>query len=282
VTQQVEPVSRRPVVLDLDGSPTSVSTLLADAWRARELTGTLARRDFFSRYRRASLGIVWAVAMPLLQAFVLAIVFTKVARLSLPGNAFVFVFSGMASWAFFSSALGAGSTAIVDNSALASRIYFPRLTLSAVAVASTSYMLVVNYVVLLVAEFVTGASLSIRILYVPAGLVLAFLVTLTLSTVLAALHVYFRDVKYLIQAVLLIAFYLTPVFYPLGRAPAALRGVAEANPMTGVIELTRRGTVGADHDWLQCVAITGIWVVVLVALSLWLYGRHDRRFADLM
>jgi ABC-type polysaccharide/polyol phosphate export permease len=118
-------------------------------------------------------------------------------------------------------------------------------------------------------------------LLVPAVLLLLAL-TIVFAAVLAALHVYFRDVRYLVQAGLLLAFYLTPVFYPLDRAPAALADVVKVNPTTGVIELYRAATVGADAHYGVAVAISVAWALVLAAAAARLYARYDRVFADLL
>ena len=256
--------------------------MLARSWGSRNLILSLARRDFFSRYRRASLGVLWAIAMPLAQAGILAVVFTKVARLSLPGNAFVFTYAGIAGWSFFSAGVNTASTSIVDGSSLASRIYFPRLVLPLVSVLSGSYLLVVNYVLVFVVALATGTDLSFALLLGPLGMIMTLLTTLFAATLLAGVHVYFRDTRYLVQTVLMLALYVTPSFYPLTRAPSQLRLAAEINPMTGPIELTRRGLGIADPTWLHTVAISGGWLVVLIVGTLWLYRRFDRLFSDLM
>jgi lipopolysaccharide transport system permease protein len=270
------------MVLDLTARPQSARSMLAAFWRSRDLAFSLARRDFFSRYRRTSLGAIWAIAMPLMQAGVMALVFTRVARLSLPGNAFVFTYAGMAGWSFFASGIGTSSTAIVDNSSLASRIYFPRLVLPLVSVLSGVYLLIFNFLLLLVVAFATGTDLSVYVLLVPLGMCMALLTTVLAAAVLAGIHVYFRDTKYLVQAILLLAVYVTPSFYPLTRAPSKLRIFAELNPMTGPIELTRRGIGMSDPNWLTTVGINAIWVVAMLVAAVWIYRRFDRLFSDLM
>jgi lipopolysaccharide transport system permease protein len=269
-------------VLDVTGSSVSLRSLVAGVWSSRDLIATMARREFFAKYRRASLGVVWAVILPLLQAVVLAVVFTRVGRVNLPGNPFVFVFSGMAAWSFFTVAFGAGSTAIVDNAILASQVYFPRISLPLIQVITSVYLAVVNIVIVLIAAYATGATAGWRVFYLVPAFVLMMVLTAVASALFAALHVYFRDVRYIVQASLIFLLYLTPVVYPLTEAPHALRIVADINPMTGVIELYREATVGADPHWLLTVGISGIWIVVLsIGVSL-LYCRFERVLADLL
>jgi lipopolysaccharide transport system permease protein len=115
---------------------------------------------------------------------------------------------------------------------------------------------------------------------VPAVAVGALLVA-SLASVLSAMHVYFRDVRYLVQASLIPWFYLTPVFYPLD-AIGGLRPWIEVNPITGVVQLARAGTVGIDGPWLTSVAWTLGWSAVLFVVALVVHRRHDRIFVDLL
>lgn len=282
MTQTADAQTGRQVILDVTGPWRSPASLIRSAWDAREIVVTLAKREFFSRYRRTSLGAFWAVILPLVQAAVLAAVFTKVARVSLQGNAFVYVYTGLASWSFFSTTLGFAATSIVDNAQLASKIYFPRVALPVVAVLSNSYVAAINYLIAIVAIYVTGTSAHPGALAILAGFLLLILMTAALAILLSGLHVYFRDLRYAVQALLLVAFYLTPTFYPLAQAPHWLRVVDEINPVTGVIELTRVGTIGADHNWWISVVIAIAWVVGVLGATVALYSRHDRVFADLL
>ncbi|HVT20091.1 MAG TPA: ABC transporter permease [Mycobacteriales bacterium] len=282
MTQTADTATGSQSIHDVTGPWTPPGALVRRTWAARELVFTLARREFFSKYRRTSLGAFWAVILPLVQALVLAVVFTKVARIGLPGNAFVYVFSGLASWSFFSVTLGYASTSIVDNAQLASKIYFPRAALPIVAVVSNSYVAVVNYVILVIAIYASGTSPDVRAFGVLAAVATLFVLTTALATLLSGLHVYFRDLRYAIQAILLVAFYVTPTFYPLSQAPHALRVLDEINPVTGIIELTRVGTVGADHNWWISVIATYGWIAAVTCAALLLFSRHDRVFADLL
>src|SRR3954451_7068135 len=116
-------------VLELTGSRTPVRVLLADLWQHRDLLAMLARQDYRSRYRSASLGLLWSIFLPLLQGLVIAIVFGKLigggqAKVYIP-----YVVTGVTSFGYLSQSLTAASTSIVDQGAIAGRIYFPRLVL---------------------------------------------------------------------------------------------------------------------------------------------------------
>jgi len=267
---------------ELRGETTPVRELLREIWKSRGLLAMLARRDFFVRYRRASFGLVWAVALPLLQAVVLAVVFSRVARINVSRvNYTVFIFSGMISWTYFSTVLGAGSTAIVDSAAMTTKIYFPRAVLPLITMATNLYGFAVSATILLAMALITGVDLGINVLLlIPATILMAALAT-SFALVFSALHVYFRDVRFVVQAMIIVWFYITPIIYPitlLGR----LGHFVFANPMTGVVELMRAATVGADAGWVTSIWWTLGWIVVMWVIAIALHRRFNRVFVDLL
>jgi lipopolysaccharide transport system permease protein len=276
-----EPGARTGV--DLTSAPPPLSRLLSDLWASRRLAYMLARRDFFVRYRRARLGLAWAVVVPLSQALVLALVIGRLTDIRptddvpLP----LFVFAGMVAWTFFSVAFGAGATAIADGSGLTTKIYFPRAVLPLVTVGAGAVTLLLNVVVLVVMMPFFGVTPGARLLLLPAALALLFAFTAGLSLVLSAVHVHVRDVRYLLEAASRALFYATPVFYPLHQV-GSLRHVLAVNPCTGVTELFRAATVGADAEWLTSLWWSLGWTAALLALGLELHRRLDRTFSDLL
>ena len=267
---------------ELGGEATATRALVADLWRSRRLLGLLARKDFFVRYRRASFGTLWAIGLPVVQAVVLALVFSRIVKVATPGRSYAtFVFSGVAAWTFFSSTLSVAGTAIVDGSALSTKIYFPRALLPLVAVAANAYGLVLSLVVLVVMAAATGSAPGARILLLVPATALLVALAAGFSLVLAALHVYFRDVRYVLQAALLAWFYVTPVIYPLTLARGLARWLA-VNPLTGAVELVRASVMGADTGWVSAVWWSLGWTAVLAVLALALHRRFDRVFVDLL
>lgn len=264
---------------DLTAKPLPARFIVRDVWRSRSLIATLARKDFFVRYRRTSFGLLWAVALPLLQATILTIVFGKILK-SRAEDYGVYVFSGMVPWSFFSATLGTGATAIVDNTTLANRIYFPRAVLPLISVVSSLYSVAITLVILVGMCIGFGVHLGPEVLLLLPGVLLVAVLAGSFSLVLAALHVYFRDIRFMVSAALTVWLYITPVIFQVEQLPGFLRPFIRINPMTGVVELFRFATVGTHEGWMTSLAITGVWVVALVTIALQLHRRFDRLFAD--
>lgn len=268
-------------VLHLEGERTPPGRLLRDLWSRRALFGMLARKDFQSRYRSAGLGVLWSVLLPLFQGAVLAFVFTRFVRIEVgPGQSYaVHVISGMVLWGYFTQSLTAGATSIVDQSAIASKVYFPRLILPAVPALANLVSVAVSAAVAAVLAAVLAEPPGRSLVVLPLALVLLAALTVTLAAIIAVVHVYFRDVRYLLQASLLVGLYATPIIYPLDAA-GGYEWLLLANPVTGCVQLARFALLGEADRLGVAVASSALWVLALAAVTVAIYVRHERTAAD--
>lgn len=268
-------------VMILDGSAPSRRTWLREVRSFWPVLDMLARKDFKTRYKGAALGIVWSVALPLIQATVLALVFSRIVRFEVENTSYgAYVLSGMLLWSYFVTTLNPSTTSIVDGASLTDKVWFPRILLVMTAPLANLVGLGVTLVVMLVALPIMGVDMTARLLVLPLAIVLLVAFTTALSAVLAALNVYFRDVRYLVQAVLLVWMYVTPIIYP-ARLLGRWEGWLDANPMTGIVTLSRYATVGAS-DWTRATTVSVVTTILLTVLAVELHRRHDRRFVDLL
>lgn len=270
----------------LTGPGTRPGELLRELWRSRRLVGVLARKDFFVRYRRTRLGLVWAVALPLAQAAALAAVFSSLVGVRATDGAelsyAVFIFAGMVPWTFFNAAFGAGSTSVVDGAGLAQRIYFPRLVFPLVAVTTALFPLVATLVVLLGLVVVLGPGIGLQTLWVVPGSLLVFALALGLSLLLSVAQVYVRDLRFAVTAGMTVLFYLTPVIYPVTRAPESLQPVLELLPAAGPVELFRHVVGAAGPGLWRSVVASLVWTVLAGVAGFVLHCRRDRVMTDLL
>ena len=271
---------------ELTGEPAPLRDMLEDVWRSRDLLRMLAKKDFVARYRRASLGMAWAVGLPLVQAVVLAVVLSHIVRFKTGVNYATFVYTGTLAWSFFSGTITSTTTSIVDGQVLATKIYFPRAILPLTTVVASLFAFLPGLPLLIILAAAFGVHLGLHtFLLIPATLLMIALTT-AISLVAAALHVYFRDMKYIVQAAVLPWFWASAVFYPLNSTilPAGpLRTLVELNPATGMILLFRAAVVpGADPGWAVTLWWPFVWTAVLLVVAAALYRRFDRVFVDLL
>ena len=239
----------------------------------------LARKDFQTRYKRASFGVLWAVMVPLLQGLVLAVVFSRVVKFAGGPGYGAYVFSGVVAFSYFSTTLSSGATAIVDGSGLTDKVWFPRVLLALVPAAANAVSLVISIVVLLALLPILDGRFGWELVLLVPGIVLLVAFTTALTLVVSALHVYFRDVKFLVQAALLVWLYVTPIIYYKALL-AGLAPWADLNPMTGVVTLFHIATIGGTDPLARPLAISVAITLVLAVAGLEGQRRHDRLFVD--
>jgi len=272
---------------ELTGKPGGLGGLIASVWRSRDLMRMLAKKDFVARYRRASLGMAWAIGLPLVQAVVLAEVLSHLvgARFATPGSNYAtFVYTGTLAWSFFSGTLTATTSSITDGQVLATKIYFPRAVLPLTTVISSLYAFLPGLPLLVILAAAFGVHLGVRtFLLIPATLLMIALTT-AFALVAAALHVYFRDMKYIVQAIVVPWFYASAVFFRLNflHSHTFLRTAVELNPATGMVLLFRAAVVGADPGWTSTLIWPFVWTAGLLLIAAELYRRFDRVFVDLL
>jgi len=280
---QPDQITRAAPSIDLHGEATPLGRLARETWKARELLVILARKDFHVRYRRAALGVLWALALPLLQSAVMAVIFARVGHIRHVGvNYAALVLTGMAPWTYFNMALASGSTAVVDNTDLSAKVYFPRALLPMTQILTSLYGYVVTLAIVLGLCPLLHTPLTLHTLLVVPGTLLLVSLVCGFVLVFSALHVYFRDVRYLVTAALMLWMYVTPIIYTASDAPGSLRTIIDVNPMTGIVDLFHYATVGHVGAMSLPLAVTAVWTVVLLGAGVALHCRYNRVFADLL
>ena len=269
-----------PPSIDLQGEATSPVHLVKEVWQARQLMLILARKEFHVRYRRAAFGLLWAIGLPLLQSAVMAVVFSKVAKIGHAPHYPIFILSGMTAWVYFTAVLTVGSTAVVDGADISSRVYFPRILMPLVQVATGLYGFVITLVITLILCPLLGAPLGTSLVLLVPGTLLLIALTTGFCLVDSALHVYFRDVRYMVTAAVIVWFYVTPIIYPSSDAPHVLRSLINLNPMTGVVDLFHAGLLGTSGGLGFPVLVSCLWTAGLLVVGIGLHCRFNRVFAD--
>ena len=266
-------------VVEIGAQPAALGQWLRAVWEYRAVLWMLARKDFQVRYKRASLGVAWAVAVPLLQAAVLAIVFSRLVRVPTNVPYAPFVFAGVVCWSYFSGATQPSVTSIVDGAGLTDKVWFPRALLPIVPCLTNLVGLAVSLAALLVIAPLLGAPMTPWLLVLVPATLLLVAFTVSLGLVLSALHVYFRDVKFLVTAALLVWLYVTPILYP-KEAVGWLGPWLDFNPMTGIVDLFHLAVIGPGEPWHRAVIVTGVVTVALCVGGIEAHRRYDRLFVD--
>jgi ABC-type polysaccharide/polyol phosphate export permease len=255
---------------------------LGELWYYRELVMFLALRDLKVRYKQAVFGVGWALLQPLAGVVVFTVVFRRVAGVASDGIPYpLFAFTNLAVWSYLSSSVIKATQSLVTNSALVTKVYFPRFLAPLAALLPGLVDLIVALLFLAILIPVYGGDPGWPVLTLPLWMIAVVTVALGIGLWLATLNVRYRDVNQVISLVVQLWLFMSPVAYPASEVPKQWQYIYALNPMTGVLEGFRWALLGGP--WPGDIALLSIVVNVLVVSSGILYfQRVERRFADVI
>jgi lipopolysaccharide transport system permease protein len=258
-----------------------VALNIRELWKYRDLLWILIVRDLKLLYKQTALGAVWVVLQPLIAAAIFAVIFGLFARLPSDGVPYLlFVFCGLTVWTYFSHALQRAGNSLVSASQLISKVYFPRLIIPLAHTLGAIVDLVVTFAVLLVLMGTYGYMPSLRLLVLPAFLLLMISTATGVALWFSALSVKYRDCRSALPYFVQVWMYASPVIYPVSMVPAQWRPLYALNPVVGFIEGFRWAVLGRSAINTHILGITIIMSVLALMTGLFFFRRVERRFAD--
>jgi len=256
---------------------------LRELWQFRDLLFALAGRDVKLRYKQTALGVIWVVLQPLMAAGIFTFVFGKVAKLSSDGQPyFIFSFAGLLGWNLFSGVLTKVSGALVGNSHLIAKVFFPRLILPLSSIASAFVDFTVAAGMLAVLMAIYGLVPGWGLLLLPVWLAILLMLATGVGLYASSLMVSYRDVGYVLPVAVQILLYASPIAYSVSEVPEHLRQWFDLNPLSSLFVAIRWSVFGSGSiDFVQLSYSAGIAVTVLL-VGLFAFKRMERKFADVI
>jgi homopolymeric O-antigen transport system permease protein len=259
-----------------------------DLLRYRELFGSLFRRDLRAKYKGSFLGLAWTLALPLALMLVYLVVFSVLwkAEATDLDDYWLFLLCGLPPWVFLASSLQTAARSLVENAPLIRKVRFPRqlVPLSVVATQLVAFA-TMTAIVLVLALWFRPESRDTAWLAIPVGVVIVLFVS-GLSLTVAALNAVFRDVEFVIAALLLPWFFLTPVLYQLDDLPGAesrpwlIDLLHWGNPMTPAIEAYRTPLYAGELPPAADTIYLCVAAVVALAVGALVFRSVDDRIAS--
>jgi ABC-type polysaccharide/polyol phosphate export permease len=259
----------------------------SDLIRYRELFASLFQRDLRAKYKGSVLGLFWTLALPVTLMLVYLVVFSVMWKSPTTDvdNYWLFLLCGLPPWVFFSTSLQASARSLLENASLIRKVRFPRqlVPLSIVATQLVAFA-VMTAIVFVLAMIVLPDSRATGWLVFPiAAVVVAFVSGLSLAV--SSANAIYRDIEFVVAALLLPLFFLTPILYSLDQLPGAAEYpwlidlIQWGNPLTPVVECFRAplflGEVPSTGNLVYLVVET----LVALALGAVVFNAVDDRIA---
>jgi lipopolysaccharide transport system permease protein len=271
--------SRKKLVIK-PGGPVTLLPFFRELWEYRDLLYILIVRDIKVRYKETVVGILWIVLQPLLTLFLFTILLGRIPQFSHPHLPYpLFLYSGLVLWQLFSRGVSEGSTSLVVNERIITKVYFPRILIPTAVVLGSLPDLLIHLLILLSIGIYYQIPFSPSVLLIPFYILFTFLLVWGISYIFSALDVLYRDVRYTLPFLIQIVFFATPIVYPssLVTSPSG-KWVLFLNPLAGLIDGFRSSLISFHSEgipWYSFFFSVGIFFAGIL-----FFRSMERTIAD--
>ena len=256
-------------------------TIFKPFYKYKFLLYQLVQREIKARYKQSVVGYFWVILNPLVLMAVYTFVFSVVFRFPIDIPYPLFLFAALLPWNFLQQGIMSATNSLVNNDILLKKVAFPRevIPYSVLIAKGVDFLFSLLLFLLLIIVFKVNLSASI-ILFIPILLIQVILMT-GLALLLSTFNLFYRDIQYLTNLVLMVWMYMSPVVYPLSMVPAKYIWLYKLNPMVGIIEGYRAVIFGYPLEysilsWALFVSLISLLLGFLV------FKKFEKVFADIV
>lgn len=262
--------------------------LLSSHWRNRSLIAQMVRREVSSRYKGSVLGVFWAFIQPLILLVVYTFVFSEVfnarwgTHVASKTDFALALFTGITIYNLFMEVITRSPSLIISHANYVKKIIFPLEALPAIAIGSALVQMTISIITIIGINFALNSSFSPAIVALPLILLPYILFIAGLSWLLAALGVYIRDINQSIGLITSVSMFLSPIFYPISALPEKYQPWLQLNPLTLIIEESRKVILwNTLPDWAG-LAKYYIASSLLAAFGFFWFQKSRKGFSDVL
>ncbi len=247
----------------------------------RELLINLAIKEIKVRYKSAVLGFLWAIIVPMAMMIVFLFVFSSI--FNIKDLTPVYLLSALFPWMFLNLSLATGTTCFVDNANIIKKVYFPREIIPLSIVLSHLFNFLLSMFLLIIIAVIGKHPISWAYIILPYTIFIQLLFVSGITMLMSSLFVNFRDIKYFVEILLIVWFYLTPIFYD----QKLIRGFSNIlfkifllNPMTGLTVMYRDIFLYGTFSSFQLIGFTSSLCILTYIIGLKVTLKLSPHFSD--
>jgi homopolymeric O-antigen transport system permease protein len=258
-------------------------------WHHRRLIGLLVKREIEAKYKGSLLGLLWMIAMPIAMLCIYTVVFGVIFESHWPDQTkegitvtALYIYSGLILFTIFSENIGRAPGLVLENTSYVKKLVFPLEILPWVSIISSLVPAAVSFLVFFALYLATFGIPPWTALLLPVLVVPLVLIVVGLSWLLAALGVFFRDLRHAMGLVVMVVMFSAPLFFSLNAVPENMRPYLSINPMVIPLEASKnflfRGSTAIPGNFWLYLAIA--WA--MAALGRYAFARLRWGFADVV
>lgn len=263
-----------------------IISFIKDLFEKRYLVMQLAKKDFSNMYTGSLLGVIWSFAQPLATAivylFVFGTIFQRMPRENIPFSSWFLC--GLIPWNFFTGTIGTNTTIITSYSYLVKKINFRVAIIPLIKLISSLWMHLIFMFIMFIIFLVQQIPITICWLQYFYYLFACLILMLGLSWLLSSINVFIKDTSHIVQIVLQLLFFLTPIFWGTNMLPEKYHIYLKINPMFYIINGYRESfiyNIPFWQDWQYTLYFWGITLFILF-MGVVVFKRLKPHFADVL
>ncbi len=241
------------------------------------LFSELVKRDFKEKYKRTALGMVWSLLSPLLNLFVMSMVFSHFFRRKMVHYT-IYLFSGNIIMSYFVESTKGGMSALMNNSKIFSKINVSKYLF----VLSKSVSSLINFMLTMIVYFIfiklDHLHYTWKYFMLPYPVICLTVFCIGVSLCLSALYVFFRDTQYLYDVFLTLLRYLSAIFYSIETFSPKAQRMFLFNPVYVFIKYFRLIVIEDKVPSLAYHGLCFFYAAFFMSLGLWIYKRYNHQF----
>lgn len=246
-----------------------------------DLLLALTAKEIKARYKHAILGFMWIFINPLIQMMAIGFVFSLIFRFGIE-NYYLFLFTGLLPWNFFSLSLNKATPRIVWDRNLIQKANFSREVIPLSIIFSHFFHFIASWLLLIVFLLITKQSSFFEPIVIVSqitAIVLLLVFASGISLITSALNVFYRDITFVTQAGITLWFYFTPIIYPLTIIPQKYWPVFYLNPLLTIFSLLQKPIAQISLPF-KIIIIHILIIFLTLIIGLFLFRKKSKYFAD--
>ena len=253
--------------------------MIKEIYQYREFLKTNVKKDIRGKYKGSFLGILWSFINPLLMTLVYAIVFPFILRNG-PDHYVTFIVIAILPWNWFVTVMSQGTFTMIGNADIIKKVYFPREILPISVATSGLVNYFISVPIILAFLFFSGIGFSWNILWLPLIVLTQYILTIGIIMITSAINVYIRDLEYIVNFIVTMLFYGTPVLYSASLFPEKFRWILYLNPMTTIINSYRDIFYSKQMPDMNYLLPVLAFSILLMLLGIAIFRKLKKGFAE--
>jgi lipopolysaccharide transport system permease protein len=242
-----------------------------DIVASRHVIARLFWRDFIAQFRQKVLGYFWALLSPLLG--ILSFLFLFFIGVLNPGQGEIpytlYVMVGSTIWGCLPGAMGAVSGGLQAQADLIMRTQIPKLALAVSSLAGIFYGILISMITIVIIFVFTGVTPTWWLLAYPLLVLPMVLLGTAVGLVLSVLGSIARDLTPMINQILALFMYVTPVIYVHATIQNAfVKAVIDWNPISYLVDVPRSLICLGRAQNVGFFVLASIGTAILVSIGL--------------